>query len=75
MNSENIFGNLDMGTQDVSNRGNQDKRGEIFTVRFADSEQACEDGIMGRGADYPRMDADECGPDLFFEIWNFSDAP
>ena len=30
---------------------------------------------MGRGADYPRMDADECGPDLFFEIWNFSDAP
>ncbi len=83
MNSENIKDHLDMGAQVVSKRENLGKSGEIFTVRMmdchqtyaADSQSALDNGITGLRTNCERRSADECGPDLFFEIWDFTDTP
>mgnify|MGYP001568518268 FL=1 len=40
MNTENTQGCLGMGAQIVSKSGTQDKRGEIFTIKLADSRQS-----------------------------------
>lgn len=66
MNSENIKGRQDMGVQVVSKRETQGKSGEIFTIRFADSQPAYAANSRP---------TDECGPDLFFALWDFSGTP
>jgi hypothetical protein len=83
MNTEEIQRFLDIGAQVVSKRATLGKSGEIFTIRFADSQPTyggyslpvCGGDIMEPETNHPRMDAGECGPDLFFEIWDFSDTP
>ena len=73
---------LGMHTQVVPKRESQNKRVEIITIRLTDSQPACTNNmrpvcggdIAGLGIDHPRMVTDECGPDLFFEIWDFSDV-
>jgi len=75
MNTINLEIHPGLSVQIVSKREKQHKGGEIFALRFADSRQPCEGGNMQRGAGYPRRDTEECGPDLFFEIWDFSDTP
>lgn len=83
MNSLNTMLDQEMSAQVVSKKENLGKSGEIFTIRFADKQllfavnlrTECEDNIVRCRADGKHMDIDECGPDLFFELWDFSDSP
>ena len=82
MSSENSSCRQGLSIQVLSKRENPTVHGEIFTVRCADIQQTyaaylqpvCGGGIRSPGANHPRTLTNECGPDLFFEIWDFSDA-
>lgn len=75
MNTINLEIHPGLSVQIVSKRKERRQGGEIFTLRFADSRQPCAGDNMQRGAGYPRRDTDKCGPNLFFEQWDFSDTP
>lgn len=83
MSSLNTMLDLEMPAQVISKRGNLGKSGEIFTIRFAGNQPLfaanfqteCEDNIVRCRADAKHMDNDECGPNLFFVLWDFSDLP
>ena len=83
MNPEHLGNPLHVRTLVVSKREAPDKRVEIFTVRLTDDSQvhianappACEIHDMRRETTRERANADNCGPDLFFALWDFTDAP
>ena len=64
MNAANYRNHPGVSAQVVYKRENPAKSGEIFTLRFGDKRRA--------KAVNPQA-AHECGPDLFFELWNFVD--
>lgn len=82
MNSLNTMLDQEMTTQVVSRKANLGKSAEIFTIRFSENESLsaangqaeCEDNFVRRRADGNYKVIDECGPDLFFELWDFSDS-
>ena len=83
MNSLNTMLSQEMSAQVISKRENLGKSAEILTIRFADEKPANiaslhsdrEDSIVRCEASGNHRDIDECGPDLFFELWDFSDSP
>lgn len=83
MNSLNAMLDQEMSAQFISKRENLGKGGEIFTIRFAENQPVFaanlqtefKDSIVRCRADTKHMDIDECGPDLFFERWDFVDGP
>ena len=83
MNSQNTMLNQVMSVQVISKRENLGKNAELFTIRFVDEKSANieslhpdrEDSIVRCGTGNKLGDIGECGPDLFFELWDFSDSP
>ena len=65
MNAANHKNHLSVNAQVVYKQANPAKSGEIFTLRFEDNRWA--------NAANPQA-THECGPDLFFELWNFVDG-
>ena len=82
MSSEYSSRRQGLSIQVLSKRKNPTVHGEIFTVRCADIQQTyaaylqpvCGGGNRSPGVNQPPTFTNECGPDLFFEIWDFSDA-
>jgi len=69
MNSLNTMLDQEMSAQVISKRENLGKSAEIFTIRFAENQPLFAANLR------TECDDNICGPDLFFELWDFVDEP
>ena len=79
---EQLGNPLNVRTQLIAKRETQDKQVDIFILRLthapqvlmANAQPASEVHELRRESARERTNAGHCGPDLFFALWDFTDA-